>query len=310
MPYVIFETSPIGTKLMQNSTRLTLLSDLVSEFVSDTEEARKSLESGRPRGPVTGLNRLDEAFGGYLANGLHILQAAPGAGKSAFSLQIAANCQFPALFITAEMSVLEIFRRLISRETETYLGKLKTGELGVKEAERLACKTVENLPNFAILDGTFGYASPQQIYDIADALKERAKTSQVLVIIDSIQVWAKTVRMVDAEFVGTSEYDLINSALNSLSSLANQLKSPVLAVSHRNRQGNRSQDASLHSAKGSGEVEYLAESVIDLTRKDEQPDANGEVEISLKVLKNRHGIPGTNFPLKFCGRIQKFSDAI
>lgn len=293
-----------------NTPRLTLLSDLVTEFVADTEAAQKALESGMPRGPVTGLARLDETIGGYFSNGLHILQAAPGAGKSAFSLQTAAYCRFPSLYLTAEMGVLELFRRLIARETETYLGKLKTGELGGREAMRLALKTVENLPNFAILDGTGGYASPKQILDVAEALKERAKTPQVLVVVDSIQVWAKTVRSADADFVGASEYELLNAALGSLSGLANELKSPVLAVSHRNRAGNRSNDASLHAAKGSGEVEYLAESVIDLTRKDEQPDSNGEVEISLKVLKNRHGVPGLNIPLKFCGRIQKFREAI
>lgn len=289
--------------------RLTLLSDLVSEFIADTEAAQKALESGKPRGPVTGLSKLDETIGGFFSTGLHILQAAPGAGKSAFSLQTAANCQFPSLYLTAEMSVLELFRRIISRETETYLGKLKTGELGGKEAMRLAIETVKKLPSFALLDGTSGYAAPQQILDAAESLKERAGTSQVLVVIDSIQVWAKTVRGVDAEFAGASEYELLNAALGSLSALASQLKSPVLAVSHRNRVGNRSNDANLHSAKGSGEVEYLAESVIDLTRKDEQPDSNGEVEISLKLLKNRHGVPGLNIPLKFCGRIQKFREA-
>lgn len=288
--------------------RLMLLSDLVAEFVEDTEAAHKALESGKPRGPVTGLTRIDETIGGFFANGLHIIQAAPGAGKSAFSLQVAANCQFPSLYVTAEMSVLELFRRIISRETETYLGKLKTGELGVKEAMRLALETVKKLPSFAILDGTSGYASPQQILDVAESLKDRAETKQVLVVIDSIQVWAKTVRGVDNDFAAASEYELLNAGLGSLSSLASVLKSPVLAVSHRNRVGNRSNDASLHSAKGSGEVEYLAESVIDLTRKDEQPDSNGEVEISLKVLKNRHGIPGLSIPLKFCGRIQKFRE--
>jgi replicative DNA helicase len=293
-----------------NIPRLTLLSDLVNEFVLDTEAALKALESGMPRGPVTGLIRLDEAIGGFFSGGLHIFQAAPGAGKSAFALQTAANCRFPALYVTAEMGVLELFRRLISRETETYLGKLKTGELGGREAMRLALKTVENLPNFAILDGTSGYASPKQILDVAESLKERAKAAQVLVVIDSIQVWAKTVRIADNDFVGASEYELLNAALGSLSALASEIKSPVLAVSHRNRVGNRSGDASLHSAKGSGEVEYLAESVIDLTRREEQPDASGEVEIGLKILKNRHGVPGVSIPMKFCGRIQKFREAI
>jgi replicative DNA helicase len=288
--------------------RLTLLSDLVKEFVLDTEMAQKALESGLPRGPVTSLSKFDDALGGFLANGLHVLQAAPGAGKTAFSLQCAAMCQFPALYVTTEMGVLELFRRMISRETETFLGKLKTGELGSQEAMRLALKTVENLPNFALLDGTNSYASPKQILNLAEALKRRAETEQVLVVVDSIQMWAKSVRGVDSDFVGASEYELMNAGLSSLSVIANNLKSPVLAISHRNRVGNKNGNASMHAAKGSGEVEYLAESVIDLTRKEEQPDSEGEVEVILHLLKNRHGIPGVTIPLKFCGRIQRFRE--
>lgn len=294
--------------IIPKKPRLTLLSDLVTEFVTDTEMAQKALESGLPRGPVTNLSKFDEAIGGFLANGLHVLQAAPGAGKTAFSLQCAAKCQFPSLYVTTEMGVLELFRRLISRETETFLGKLKSGELGSREAMRLALKTVENLPNFALLDGTNCYASPKQILDLAGALKKRAETEQVLVVVDSIQMWAKSVRGVDSDFAGASEYELINAGLSSLSAIANRLKSPVLAISHRNRVGNKNGNASMHAAKGSGEVEYLAESVIDLTRREEQPDSAGEVEITLNLLKNRHGIPGVNIPLKFCGRIQKFRE--
>lgn len=288
--------------------RLTLLSDLVGDLVRDTEEAQKALESGKPRGPVTGFQRLDEAVGGFLATGLHILQAAPGAGKSAFSLQIAARCKFPSLYITTEMGVLELFRRTIARETETYLGKIKSGELGAKEVLRLSLETAERLPSMALLDGTNAYASPKQILDVAQALRERAQTSQVLIVIDSIQLWAKSVRGVDADFVGASEYELINAGIASLSALANEVNCPVLAISHRNRVGNKTGGASLHSAKGSGEVEYMAETVFDLTRKEEQPDQHGEVEINLSLLKNRHGIPGLNIPFKFEGRIQKFRE--
>src|SRR5438128_6247689 len=96
----------------QNSTpTVTLLSDLISAFVTDTEAAAAARESGIPRGPVTRLSALDEALGGYLSVGLHLLQAAPGAGKTAFALQVAAMCGFPSLFVTAELGTLELFRR-------------------------------------------------------------------------------------------------------------------------------------------------------------------------------------------------------
>ena len=91
-----------------------------------------------PSGPVTGFAQLDNELSGYLAPGIHVIQAAPGAGKSAFCLQVAASCGFPALYVTAEMGVLELFRRTVARETETFLGRLKSGELGLEAATKLA----------------------------------------------------------------------------------------------------------------------------------------------------------------------------
>jgi predicted ATP-dependent serine protease len=40
------------------------------------------------------LPEIDQAIGGALPEGLIILQGAPGAGKSALGLQIAASCNF------------------------------------------------------------------------------------------------------------------------------------------------------------------------------------------------------------------------
>jgi replicative DNA helicase len=285
--------------------RVTLLSELVSDLVADTEAARLARESGLPRGPVTRLRELDEALGGYLAPGVHILQAAPGAGKTAFALQSASSCFFPALYVTAEMPMLELFRRLIARETGTYLGKLKTGELGAQEAGRLAVRTVENLPHFAIMDGTRGYASPASIRDVAESLRERAGARHVLVVIDSIQIWARSARSVGGELVAASDYDLINAGLSAAARLGADLACPILAISHRNRAGQK--DGGMHAGKGSGDLEYMAETVIDLSPdKDTRPDVNGETGITLAIHKNRHGLAGVTFALRFCGRLQEF----
>src|SRR5262245_30990621 len=103
---------------------LTLLADLVGELRADAQAAYDARQAGHPRGPVTGLSPLDEALGGYLAQGLHVLQAAPAAGKTAMGLQIGSSCSFPALIVSVEMPTLELFRRLIARNTRTFLGKL------------------------------------------------------------------------------------------------------------------------------------------------------------------------------------------
>lgn len=287
--------------------RVVQLSDLISDFVADTEAAALALGSGRPRGPVTSLRSLDDALGGFLAPGVHILQAAPGAGKTAFALQTAARCEFPALFVSAEMGVLELFRRLISRETGTFLGKLKTGELGASEAMRLAVRTVEKVPHLAIMDATRGHAAPELIRDAAEGLRSRAQAAHVLVIVDSLQIWARGARSARGELSAATEYDLINAALDSISDIAADLNCPVLAVSHRNRAGQK--EGGMHAGKGSGDLEYMAETVIDLNRdKDAQPDAQGEVGVTVAIHKNRHGSPGVTFPVRFCGRLQEFRE--
>lgn len=294
---------------MSNETRtpkLTRLRDMIGDLRADAEAAYNARQAGRPRGPVTGLSGLDEALGGYLQPGLHVLQAAPGAGKTAFALQAASTCAFPCLIVSAEMPTIELFRRLIARETQTFLGKLKTGELGPREVERLAMTTAERLPRLAILDGQRGFAEPKIIRENAEALREDLKEDHCLVIIDSLQVWARSSR--GPMSAAASEYDVLNQSLVAASDLAAEIKCPILLVSHRNRAG---QDkGGMHASKGSGDIEYLTETVIDLDRKqDQKPDAAGEIDIQARIHKNRNGVAGLSIGLKFCGRIQQFREA-
>jgi replicative DNA helicase len=287
-----------------------LLQDLVADFVADTEAAQKALESGRPRGPVTGLKKVDEILGTYLAPGLHVLQGAPGCGKTAFALQTASDCLCPCLYVTAEMPTLELFRRLVARHTKTFLGRLKTGELGGREAQRLALATIEAAPNLALMDATRAYADVNTICKAAEALKESMRSQQVLVIIDSLTVWARSAAH-GLETLSLSEYDIINQGVVGCTNIATYLKSPVIALSHRNRQGNKG-EGGLHAAKGSGSIEYEAESVLDLEPSDKRdgnaPDLNGDVRVKLTAYKNRHGVPNIPVYLKFNGRLQKFDE--
>lgn len=293
---------------MSNETRtpkLTRLADMIGELRTDAEAAYNAKQAGRPRGPVTGLSKLDAALGGYLQPGLHVLQAAPGAGKTAFALQAAATCKFPALIVSAEMPTIELFRRLIARETQTFLGKLKTGELGPLEVERLARETAEKLPRLAILDGQRGFASSEIIRENAEDLREDLKADHCLIIIDSLQIWARSSR--GPMSAPASEYDVLNQSLVTASDIAADLACPILLVSHRNRAG---QDkGGMHASKGSGDIEYLTETVIDLERnKDDRPDAAGEIDIQARIHKNRNGVAGVSMGLKFCGRIQQFRE--
>jgi replicative DNA helicase len=283
--------------------KLTLLSDLVGELRADAQAAYEARQAGHPRGPVTGLSALDEALGGFLAPGLHVLQAAPGAGKTAMGLQIASSCSFPAVIVSVEMPTLELFRRLIARNTRTFLGKLKSGELPAKEIERLALATAEKLPQLALMDGTRGFASAEIIKDAAIGLRDTFKAQNTLIVVDSLHVWAKSGR--GAAGGALTDYDALNGALIVAAEIAAASSCPLLLIAHRNRAGQK--DGGMHASKGTGDIEYLAESLIDLeAEKDARPDQEGEIPITARLHKNRHGIAGVNVSLKFSGRLQEF----
>jgi len=63
----------------------------------------------------------------------------------------------------------------------------------------------------------------------------------------------------------------------------------------------------MHGARGSGDIEYEAWSVLDLHRDpNEREDSNGEVNITARFYKNRSNGVLPPIDLKFCGRLQSF----
>jgi replicative DNA helicase len=285
-----------------------LLTDLIRDFVADTDAAASARANGVPRGIVTGFTDIDADLGSFLMPGIHILQGGPGSGKSALALQIAANCFYPALFVSAEMGLIELFRRTIARETGTYLGRLKNGEISGEKAANLAVETVKKVPKLALMDSTKVFVSRDAMQKAAEGLRTRFKSDHILIVLDSLHVWARSSRQSSVETMESSEYDTINNGIDAISTLAANLKCPVLAIAHRNREGNKSKAAGLHSSKGSGDLEYSAETVIDLNRQKDDTDSKGEVEVTATAYKNRNGVVGKKYSFQFEPRLQKFRE--
>src|SRR5215210_4712782 len=60
----------------------------------------------------------------------------------------------PALFVTCEMSPLELLRRITARVTETFLGRLKSGEYEPGRVVRLAQEACQTATDLALMDAT------------------------------------------------------------------------------------------------------------------------------------------------------------
>jgi replicative DNA helicase len=298
----IFSDSPNGhtTTAPPRAPRVVHLGDLLAEWRTEAEAAYAAHEQGIPRGPVTGHKKLDEALGGVLQPGLHLILGGPGVGKTAGALQIAAACGATSLYLSCEMGLLELLRRHTARVTGTYLGRLKSGELHPKEAERLVQLGVEAAPHLVLADATQAYADPDWIRDAAEATRGD-RSNHLLIVVDSVHSW------VEASPSVASEYDALNAGIAALRQIAAELRCPILAIAERNRASMAK--GGMNAAAGSRRFEYGAETVLDLQAEpDAVPDMAGEIAVTLKIEKNRNGAPGRKIPLKFHGALQRFRE--
>jgi replicative DNA helicase len=278
---------------------LSRLGGLLDALEADVRAAFDARASGVPRGPVTGIRGLDRALGGALEPGLHVLHGTPGAGKTAFALQSACDCRVPSLYVSAEMSGLELFRRIVARRSGVCLGRLKSGELAPAAVIEHARRVAADVPDLAIADATRAPASVTWVQRAAEAV--RGDGRHVLLVIDSVHAWSEAVA------ADLDEYARLGAALAHLRVLARTLACPVLLIAERNR--GAMQKGGLSASAGHRAFEYGAESVIELDRDmDKAPDRDGTVPVTLRLLKNRNGAVGDSIRLRFDGALQRFSE--
>jgi replicative DNA helicase len=285
--------------------RLTRLGDLLGDLELAAIEAREAYESGRPRNPVTGIPSLDRELGGCLSNGLHVLHGPTGSGKSALAQQIAGDCRFPAVLVTAEMQPVELLRRHTARKTDTPLSRLKDGSLPPSEVMELARRAVEESPYLALVDATYAFADANWIRNALEST--RRDSPRALLVIDSLHSWA--MRMPGVE--DTSEYDRLDRALDVLVRLAAEVSCPILIVAERNRASRVS--GGVAAGAGTRHIEFWSESVLGLSyEKDADtppaPGPAGEVPMVLSIDKNRSGGSGKRIKLTFNGSRMRFGE--
>lgn len=268
------------------------LTDLLGEWERDAAHAHDCYTSGRPRGPVTALPKLDGILGGYLIPGVHVIHGNPGSGKTALALQIAGTCGCPAVYVTCEMSPLELLHRTAARVTGTSIDVIKGGELSPAASLELARRAIDATPDLWILDATACYPFPADIQETARLV--RGDALHVLVVIDSVHSWAQGI---DTD--GASEYDTLNRHLNGLNALAKALRIPVLAVAERNRYSMETGGQS--ASAGTRRFEYGGSSILELHKKKGVQGnlATREIPIQCDISKNRNGQEGKDVMLQF-----------
>lgn len=288
--------------------------ELLKTDLSHAQAFEEARARGEALGPIMpSFPAIAEELCDAFPVGLTVLHGAPGTGKSALALQLAAEAGCPALYVSLEMAPRELYWRLASRVTSTYIGKFRRMKLGLGARERFLQAAINATPELAILDAVQGPLDEATLLEHVLAHKGDAK--HCLVVVDSVSSWIRA-RM---GATGEQEYSASSNVLDWLRIFAHQHGIAILAIAEQNRSQRDSKEQT--AAAGTRAWEYGAEVMLALTREaapeneyeanDEEENertnyAKGEVLVKLTFAKNRVGCPGRQISLLFQGGFQRF----
>ena len=154
------------------------------------------------------------------------------------------------------------------------------------------------VPHLAFGDATVAWASPNVIQEWATSV--RGSHLHLLIVLDSLHAWS------EGGEGAASEYEQLNAGIAALRTLAHVLSCTIMVICERNRMS--MEKGGLSAAAGTRKVEYVSELVFDLSAKDDPAfNSNGEKEVTLKIVKNRHGTCD-RVELLFHGACQSFRE--
>ncbi|MBB2925246.1 replicative DNA helicase [Cellulomonas cellasea] len=180
-------------------------------------------------GVPTGFADLDR-----LTNGLHpgqmiVIAARPAIGKSTLGIDIVRSAAIKhnqaAVVFSLEMSRNEITMRLLSAEARIHLQKMRTGQMGEDDWQKLAA-TMGKISEAPLFIDDSPNMSLMEIRAKCRRLKQRHDLK--LVVIDYLQLMSSGKR-VESRQQEVSEFS------RALKLLAKELEVPVIAISQLNR---------------------------------------------------------------------------
>lgn len=260
---------------------------------------REKLESGKTALTSTGYQSLDKLLnGGMVPEGLYIIAARPGIGKTTLGLKIADNVsrRKPVLFVSLEMAEEQLTARRVTDRNGMAIGKVLFSK-SLLEEERT--KIAMALSDISMTRMSFNRKPGATVADIA--LLARSIPNLGLIVIDYLG-------LIGGEEKGMNIYERVTANSGALKRLARSLGIPVLCLAQLNRESEKRNDKrpTMADLRDSGAIEQDADAIMLLHRPyayTPQPNIDGWDSETLEVnlVKNRHGKTG-NLTLNFYGR--------
>ena len=259
---------------------------------------RDRLEQGRTSVTGTGYPKLDKLLGGGMVQeGLYILAARPGIGKTTMGLKIADKvARFkPVLFVSLEMSEEQLTARRIADRSGMAIGRVLLSE-SVTNEERSGISAA-----LADIARTHLYINRKPGATVSDiALMARSIPDIGLIVVDYLG-------LIGSEERYQSIYERVTANSAKLKRLARSLGIPVLCLAQLNRESEKRKDKkpTMADLRDSGAIEQDADAVMLLHRPyvyyPQQIEKYSAEPLEIFLVKNRHGKTG-NLTLNFYGR--------
>ncbi|MEL0098843.1 MAG: replicative DNA helicase [Opitutae bacterium] len=276
--------------------------EAISELIDHTQNRINNPDS--TYGVKTGFVDLDRVLDGLKPDGLYILAARPGMGKSMLESQIATNCakrHGAVARFNLEMGRLSLTQRMAASETRIPFKKVEKGQLNAAELRQFyeTAGMLSDLPIF--IDDSAGLTMSQLT---AKARRLHAEHGLKLITLDYLQLMA-----VDKSY-GNRVQD-VGQISRGLKRLAKELHTPILALAQLSRSCEARGDKRpmLSDLRDSGEIEQDADAVVFIYRDDyynpETSDRPNTAEVN--IAKHRNGETGS-VDLHFNGAIMRFDN--
>lgn len=263
--------------------------------VADRYETRRA--TGRDvMGHSTGYSHLDNLLGGLEPGRISILLAAPGAGKTTLSNQLAytlAANGVPVLYCSYENAPADLTLKQLARIAGKNPKQIRRGNVPPHELEG-AYRTLQATAGARLhyLNGTAA-TGPDTLATTLQAVQATAPGVAPVVILDYLQAMARA----SDRALGDDMRHRTATVSRLLTDLSKSAGAHVWAISSVSRgsggkDGKYSGDLDMSRAKESGDLEFDADHVLTLQPATGDTPSYTHTGLTLAVVKNRHGETG------------------
>lgn len=281
-----------------------LLKGVLGDMAANHEKFKKDEWAGGIR---CGFKLIDEDLRGLRSGTLNIFNAGPNVGKSSYSNQVAygaasyPNQRAGVIYVTYENPSADLVRKQLARislwgASELQFGEVPPTDPKVQQAAQLLSRVA-----LYYVDGN-ARLTPDVLIEYVQQIKKENDVTDTLLILDYLQAYSRLAK-------GANDLEKIGTTLSELRRVAGTTGAALLVIGSQNRETNKGGDPTMFGGRGSGDIEYDADTILVLSKKEN--DGTGEEDLEFRYLhavKTRFGGAGAKAKLLFTPSRTSFSE--